>query len=108
MKHQLKNFDAVRCESIDEWLEIIRLSIAAGIKISVFHRLEQKPLLYYTCDTDNTLYYTCDSDDNKNEYVQSHIDRREDPDLRHLSFNEFCAKLKGEYNESSQIPTSEG
>lgn len=88
MTHQLKPNDAVKCNSPEEWSEVIRLAALHGI---IFYSYNSLPI-FESCpiiigSNDRVIYFY--SEEELGKYLLAN--------LNFHSFQDFCAKIKGEY-----------
>lgn len=85
MKHQLEVNDAVKCENVEQWAEVIRLAAVHKIYIDALSIFDYARTLSF--DENFKLVSGCEEE----LYAP--------PDFNFHTFQDFCAKIKGEYEE---------
>jgi hypothetical protein len=92
MAHQLKPYDAVECQNINQWTSILQISAFSGFYILDVGRFTENPFLLF------------DSPENDSNLIDSsHSRNYKGNKLKINSFEDFCAKIKGEYKEKKGL-----
>lgn len=83
--HQLKENDAVKCKTNDEWANIVFTAIMHGIGIDNIIKWGEYPILYFT------YHWKINSISSFNDF-----------ELKYFSYDDFMNKIKGAYKEPKE------